>query len=167
MSSWRIRSPCRTGGRAAPGTHSKELVNFVDLAPTVLSLAGVAAPAYFQGRAFAGPARKPAPDFTFTFRGRMDERYDFSRAVNDGRYRYIRHYLPHRPAGQHVGYLWQQASMAEWDQLFRAGKLNAEQRVFFVATAPLAPNAHINTSPKGATKNQQSIDGLPAFDRNA
>ena len=25
----------------------------------------------------------------------------------------------------------------------------AEQRVFFVATAPLSPNAHINTSPKG------------------
>jgi len=121
---------------AAPGTHSKELVNFVDLAPTVLSLAGVTAPAYFQGRALAGAARKPAPAFTFTFRGRMDERYDFSRAVNDGRYRYVRHYLPHRPAGQHVGYLWQQASMREWDELFRAGKLNAAQRAFFEPRAP-------------------------------
>ncbi|MBI5771542.1 MAG: sulfatase-like hydrolase/transferase [Verrucomicrobia bacterium] len=116
---------------AAPGSHSQELVNFVDLAPTVLSLAGVAAPAYFQGRAFAGTARKPAPNFTFTFRDRMDERYDLSRAVNDGRYRYVRHYLPHRAAGQHVGYLWQQASMKEWDELNRAGKLTAIQRAFF------------------------------------
>jgi N-sulfoglucosamine sulfohydrolase len=121
---------------AAPGTHSKELVNFVDLAPTVLSLAGVAAPAYFQGRAFLGAARKPAPAFTFTFRGRMDERYDFSRAVTDGRYRYVRHYLPHLPAGQHVEYLWRQASMKEWDELFRAGKLSATQRAFFEPRAP-------------------------------
>ena len=42
---------------AAPGSRSQELVNFVDLAPTVLSLAGVKAPDYFQGRAFAGAAR--------------------------------------------------------------------------------------------------------------
>jgi hypothetical protein len=116
---------------AAPGTHSKELVNFVDLAPTMLSLAGIPVPAYFEGRAFAGAARQPAPEFTFTFRDRMDERYDLTRAVNDGRYRYVRHYMPYRPAGQHVGYLWQQASMAEWDQLNRAGKLNAAQRAFF------------------------------------
>ncbi len=121
---------------AAPGTHSPELVNFVDLAPTVLSLAGLPAPAYFQGRAFAGADRQPAPAFTYTLRGRMDERYDFSRAVNDGRYRYVRHYLPHRPAGQHVGYLWQQASMRELDELFRAGKLTATQRIFFEPRGP-------------------------------
>jgi arylsulfatase A-like enzyme len=46
---------------SAPGTRSAELVNFVDLAPTVLSLAGVTAPGYFQGRALAGAARRPAP----------------------------------------------------------------------------------------------------------
>jgi hypothetical protein len=93
-------------------------------------------PAYFHGRAIAGAARQPAPAFTFTFRDRMDERYDLSRAVTDGRYRYVRHYLPHRPAGQHVGYLWQQASMKEWEELFRAGKLNATQRAFFEPHPP-------------------------------
>jgi N-sulfoglucosamine sulfohydrolase len=121
---------------AAPGTHSQELVNFVDLAPTVLSLAGIPSPAYFQGRAFAGADRKPAPAFTYTLRGRMDERYDFSRAVNDSRYRYVRHYLPHRPAAQHVSFLWQQASMRELDELYRAGKLNATQSIFFEPRGP-------------------------------
>lgn len=118
---------------AAPGTHLGEIVNFVDLAPTVLSLAGLPPLAQFQGRAFAGPARTAAPAFTFLFRDRMDERYDFARAVTDGRYHYIRNYLPDQPWGQHQDYQWKQSSMREWAQLFRAGKLNATQRAYFEA----------------------------------
>ena len=37
-----------------PGGQSKRLVAFVDLAPTVLSLAGIKAPEYMQGHAFMG-----------------------------------------------------------------------------------------------------------------
>jgi len=116
---------------AAPASRMSELVNFVDLAPTVLSLAGIPLPAQFQGRAIAGPARKAAPEFTFSFRDRMDERYDMARAVTDGRFRYVRNYYPSQPWGQHLDYLWKQASMKEWAGLFAAGKLNATQRAFF------------------------------------
>jgi hypothetical protein len=66
----------------------------------------------------------------------MDERYDLSRVVTDGRYRYLRHYLPHRPTGQHVEFLWRQASTKEWAELFRAGKLTATQRAFFEPRGP-------------------------------
>ena len=121
---------------APAGSRSAELVNFVDLAPTVLSLAGLPAPAYFQGRAFAGPARAPGPGFTHMFRDRMDERYDLVRAVTDGRWRYLRNYLPHLPHGQHLDYLWKQASMVEWEAQYRAGKLNPAQRAFFESRAP-------------------------------
>jgi arylsulfatase A-like enzyme len=116
---------------AAPNSRLSELVNFVDLAPTVLSLAGLPLPAQFQGRAIAGPARKAGPEFTFSFRDRMDERYDMARAVTDGRFRYIRNYYPSQPWGQHLEYLWRQPSMKEWAGLFAAGKLNAAQRAFF------------------------------------
>ena len=116
---------------AAPGSRLGELVNFVDLAPTVLSLAGVPLSAQFQGRAFAGPARTPGPEFTFMFRDRMDERYDLARAATDGRFRYIRNYYPDQPWGQRLEFLWKQASMAEWAGLHAADKLNATQRAFF------------------------------------
>jgi len=96
-----------------------------------LSLAGVPLPAQFQGRAIAGPARAAAPTYTFSFRDRMDERYDLARAATDGRYRYIRNYYPSQPWGQHLDFLWRQASMAEWASLYAAGKLNAAQRAFF------------------------------------
>jgi hypothetical protein len=61
----------------------------------------------------------------------MDERYDLARAATDGRYRYIRNYYPSQPWGQHLDFLWRQASMAEWASLHAAGKLNAAQRAFF------------------------------------
>ena len=97
----------------------------------VLSLAGVKIPGYFQGRAFAGAARTPAPEFTYNFRDRMDERIDLCRAVTDGRYRYIRNYRPELPTMQYVTYLWQQATMKDWDRLHKEGKLNAVQESFF------------------------------------
>ncbi len=116
---------------SAPGSRSTELVNYVDLAPTVLSLAGVKAPDYFQGRAFAGAARAAAPEFTYSFRDRMDERIDLCRAVTDGRWRYIRNYRPELPTMQHLDYLWKQSSAREWDRLNREGKLTAVQASFF------------------------------------
>lgn len=114
-----------------PGSRSSELVNWVDLAPTVLSLAGVKAPDFMQGRAFAGVFRRQAPEFTYSFRDRMDSRVDFSRAVTDGRWRYIRNYRPDLPILQHIDYLWRQATMRQWEELYRAGKLSAVQASFF------------------------------------
>jgi N-sulfoglucosamine sulfohydrolase len=116
---------------AAPGSRSTELVNWVDLAPTVLSLAGVPLPSHFQGRAFAGVSRAPAPEFTYSFRDRMDERYDLCRAVTDGRFRYIRNYRWDVATLQHINYLWQMATTKEVDRLRAAGQLNATQLALF------------------------------------
>lgn len=116
-----------------PGSRKNELINLIDLAPTVLSLADVEAPTFLQGRAFAGTARKPAPPFTLMFRDRMDERYDLARAVTDGRWRYIRNYRPELPDMQHLAYLWNMASTAEWDLLHRTGGLNEIQAAPFNA----------------------------------
>ncbi|MEN9402081.1 MAG: hypothetical protein RL091_784 [Verrucomicrobiota bacterium] len=116
---------------AAPGSRMPEVINTIDLAPTMLSLAGLKPGAQFHGRAFAGAFRTPPPAFTFLMRDRMDERYDLSRAVTDGRYRYIRNYAPAQPWGQHLEYIWRQASMQEWAALHRAGRLTPTQDAFF------------------------------------
>ncbi len=115
-----------------PGSRVKAPVSFVDFAPTILSLAGVDAPKYFQGQAFLGPKKGPDQEFAFGFRNRMDERYDFVRTARDARYRYIRNYNPHFPDGQHVQYLWQQKGMPVWENLFKAGKLNDVQKAFWL-----------------------------------
>ena len=57
-----IRIPPALGAGAAPGTVSDDLVSFVDLAPTVLALAGVDVPAHMQGRvAGRTPRRRGHP----------------------------------------------------------------------------------------------------------
>lgn len=80
---------------ANPGESIDELVTFVDLTKTVLSLAGIEAPDYMQGRVFLGEAREEAPDFVYGFRDRIDEVFDCARSIRSKDYLYIRNYLPH------------------------------------------------------------------------
>ena len=116
---------------AATGGASTRLVSFVDLAPTVLSIVGLAAPAYYHGSAFCGANPGPAPEFLHGFRGRMDERYDLVRSATDGRFVYLRHYLPHLPYTQHVSTMFRNPTMQAWERAVNTGALNAAQRRFW------------------------------------
>ena len=119
-----------------PGGTTARLVSFVDFAPTLLSLAGSQPPAYFQGHAFMGKYDAPAQPYLFGFRGRMDERIDLVRSVTDGRYVYLRNFLPHRPHGQHVAYQFETDTTRVWKELYDAGKLKAPQTYFWEPRAP-------------------------------
>lgn len=122
---WAHLAPVKRGSRVA------NPVSFIDLAPTVLSLAGVPIPPTMQGKALLGRAARKPGRFAFGMRNRMDERYDFVRTVTDGRFRYIRNYLPHIPAGQNVSFAWLARSYQDIDRLRLDGKLDAKQRRFF------------------------------------
>lgn len=114
-----------------PGGRSDRLVSFVDLAPTLLSLAGIVPPDWMQGRAFAGPhQREPAPHL-FGERGRMDERMDQVRSVTDGRYVYLRNYHPHVSQGQHVAYQFATPTTRVWREVFDRGEATPEQSLFW------------------------------------
>lgn len=114
-----------------PGGESARLVAFVDLAPTVLSLAGQAPPENMQGVAFAGEHAGPAKEYLFGYRGRMDERIDMVRSCTDGRYVYMRHFYPDRPYLKYVGYMFQTPTTRVWKELFDAGELNEDQAKFW------------------------------------
>jgi len=120
----------RAGGR------SRRLVSFVDLAPTVLSLAGIAPPDWMQGSAFLGRPVAPPPAYVHGYRGRMDERIDLVRSVSDGRYIYIRNYMPHRIYGQHIAYMFETPTTQVWKQLHEAGKLTPVQARFWQPKPP-------------------------------
>ncbi len=124
---WRRLAPkdYQTGGL------SDRLIGFIDLAPTMLSLAEIKPPQWMQGGAFCGPYAVPEPKFSFGFRGRMDERNDLVRSVRDKRYMYVRNYMPYRPHGQHNAYMFQTPTTRVWRQLFDEGKLNAVQSLYW------------------------------------
>lgn len=113
------------------GGKRKELVAFVDFAPTVLSLAGAEIPRHMQGRAFLGTQIAPAPDYLFGFRARMDERYDLARSLRDERYVYVRNFMPHLPWGQHNEYMFITPLTQAWHRLHEEGKLTPEQDLFW------------------------------------
>lgn len=115
---------------SAGGT-SDRLISFVDLAPTMLSLVGMKPKDWMQGRAFAGEFEAVKPEFSFGFRGRMDERIDLVRSVMNERYVYLRHYMPHRIYGQYIEYMFQTPTTQIWHDLHAAGKLNAAQSRFW------------------------------------
>jgi uncharacterized sulfatase len=129
---WRSLAPpeYQAGGR------SSRLVSFVDLAPTLLSLIGTPSPPWMQGRAFLGQHVATAPRFNFGFRGRMDERIDLVRSATDGRYVYLRNYLPHLPHGQHVAYMFETPTTQVWKRLYDEGKLPPAQASFWERKAP-------------------------------
>lgn len=120
-----------------PGGKSERLVSFVDLAPTLLSLAGVKPPAWMQGHAFAGEFQEAPQPFIHGARGRMDERPDLVRSVTDGRYVYLRNYHPHVSQAQHVSYQFETPTTRVWRALFDKGMTNEAQSIFW--KVPKAP----------------------------
>ena len=121
----------RTLAPVSPGARLDRLASYIDLAPAMLSLASAPIPANMQGRAFLGEKTAPEPEYIHGYRGRMDERYDLSRAVRDRRYKYIRNYYPQLPWGRRLDYLWRMAAMRSWEEEYRKGTLNAVQARFF------------------------------------
>ncbi len=110
---------------------SNRLVSFVDLAPTMLSVAGLAPHPWMQGQAFLGRHAASDPPYAFGFRGRMDERYDLVRSVRDNRYVYVRNYMPHRPYGQYLSYMFETDTTKVWKRLYDDGKLKPPQTYFW------------------------------------
>ncbi len=125
----------RPAGYAAGGK-SDRLVSFVDFAPTVLSLAGTKPPDWMQGHAFLGPFAEPSQPCVYGFRGRMDERYDLVRSVTDGRFVYVRNFMPHKIYGQHVSYMFQTPTTQVWQRLHAEGRLNPSQDIFWKEKSP-------------------------------
>ena len=109
-----MRIPPGVGRFGAPGTVRDDLVSFVDLAPTVLALAGIDVPAHMQGRVLVGPSAGAAPSYVFAARDRMDAEYDMMRSARDARFLYIRNFSPELPYAGHIIYRNQSAIMQEW-----------------------------------------------------
>ena len=119
-----------------PGGETEQIVTFADLAPTVLSLAGLEPPDHMQGQAFLGQFAAAPRQYATSLRGRMDERIDRSRTIRDGRYRYTRNWMPHRPYGQFIEYLWRAPTTRAWEAAYREGRVTPEQSVFFDPVKP-------------------------------
>src|SRR5690606_30206047 len=68
------------------GVITDELVSFEDMAPTLLTLAGIEVPEYMKGRVFMGEKPQPKKQYVFSSLDRTDASSELSRSVTDGHY---------------------------------------------------------------------------------
>ena len=102
-----------------------DLVNFTDLGPTVLSLAGVRPPEHMHGKALYGKyADWTKRNAQFAFAGNQLHHYMPVRAVTNGRYKLIRSYIPYRQFALRNYYQWGMPSNKAWDRYVLSGQQN-------------------------------------------
>ena len=122
-----------------PGQRSDEIVAFVDLTPTLLSICGLEKPAQMQGRAFLGTHRVEPSDspIALLFADRFDEICGMRRGLTDGRYKYIRRFTSHLPAAPCSMYSLQVPSWAAWKLAWEEDRLPAAHRAIWETPQPV------------------------------
>jgi arylsulfatase A-like enzyme len=119
-------SPWGTGGVV-----TDELIDFTDLASTLISLAGGQVPEHMTGRKLIGKDRSEPADHLALSSDRSDNGIDMIRTVTDGKYVYSRNFMPFMPEARYIRYM----EIGEIKQQMRKdlaeGKLNPLQKSLF------------------------------------
>ncbi|MEH6558162.1 MAG: sulfatase [Oceanicoccus sp.] len=112
------------------GSVDQRLISFVDFAPSILKLLGIAVPDYIQGvpSLFDQTVTR---DYVYASKDRMDEFPFRERAIRGPRYKYIDNYREGVAGARHLAYRDQLAIMQELWSFFESGKLNEQQAYWF------------------------------------
>ena len=130
---WVVRWP----RRVRAGTLCRQLVSSVDIAPTVLELAGLKAPSRFQGRDFSPlltDSKKKIRDYVYA-EDHWHDYEDLGRAVRSLRYKYIRNDYPDLPATPPAD-VGRSLTFTAMRKLLAQGKLTASQMTCFLKPRP-------------------------------
>ena len=144
-------------GRRAGQTDDR-MISFVDLAPTILALAGVKAPDHLQGIDALGPQGEKQ-DRIFAARDRLDEWPDLSRAVRTRDFKYIRNEYPDAPLYLKLAYRENVPMMADMRRMFAAGQLSPLQAGYFETPRPAEELYDLRADPDEV----RNLAGDPAF----
>ncbi len=131
-----------------PGTLDNRLLHAVDLAPTMLDIAGAAKPAKMQGHVFLGPRTEATQDYIFGYRDRCDETVMRLRTVRDEHYRYIHNFTPDTPFLATNRY--KETQYPVWNrlkELHAQGKLTPEQEVLCQSRMPVEELYDLDNDP--------------------
>lgn len=120
-----------------PGTDDPRMLHGIDLAPTMIDIAGAKKPEKMQGQIFLGPRTEPDREYVFGFRDRCDMTQMRIRSVRDARYRYIHNFTPWVPFLARNEYKEKQYPVWELLKALHAqGKLTPAQDAMCQPTQP-------------------------------
>jgi uncharacterized sulfatase len=147
-----LRVPLIIRGPAVetPGGVERRLVSMIDLAPTVLTLAGVPVPDWMQGRAILG-APFPERNVIFAARDRCGDAGDRIRAVISETHLLVKNYEPRLPYLNWSGYKeTSYPGMALLRVLGARGELTPRQAVYLAAGRPEFELYDLRRDPAGS-----------------
>jgi len=111
---------------------NNDLISFVDMAPTILSMAGILPPKHLQGQAFLGNYKsKISRKYIYGAGDRFDDYSDRIRVVRDKRYLFVKNYYPQLPYYKDVQYRKQMDMMNELLLLRDQQKLSGIPALWF------------------------------------
>jgi N-sulfoglucosamine sulfohydrolase len=115
-------------GEYKKGSKNESLISFIDMVPTILNLAGADIPAYMEGKPIFGRGATIDRKYAFGARDRADDMFEMSRAATDGRYFYVRNFMPHYAYIQ-PGYIFSDSKdiFRELRRTYHIGALDEEQ----------------------------------------
>ena len=112
-------------------SRTDQLVSFVDLAPTMLSLANVKVPKYMDGKAFLGTYEMEDREYVYGSSDRFDEYTDRIRSVRDKQFLYLKNYYPKLKKYKDVGYRKQVPLMVDLLAMHKVDQLDVIQNIWF------------------------------------
>lgn len=118
------------------GTVDDRIVSLMDLGPTVLSLLNIKPPTHYDGKAFEGKYIEAPRNYAFGTADRFDEAVDMQRSVLDGRYVYIKNFMPELPLIYRNNYRETIPMNAKLIEMNRQGKLEGDAAYIFMETKP-------------------------------
>lgn len=127
----------RAPGITNSGSVCEELVSWIDIAPTVLSLGHATPIEGAQGRIFLGPDKEDEPQYVFAGRDRMDEVFDKVRVARSRRYHYIRNDFAELPYAARQDYMERQLTTQTLRRLHASGGLTPQQAQFYAPRKPI------------------------------
>lgn len=113
------------------GVTTDELIDFEDLAPTIISLAGGTVPDYMKGRILMGKNRMQEVNHLVLSADRSDNGLDMVRTVTNGRYVYSRNFMPFMPEARYIRYMEIGEIKQQMRKDFALGKLDSIQESIF------------------------------------
>ena len=113
------------------GSVSSELINFEDLAPTIINLANGKKPDYLKGRTLIGKNRDKERNYLLLSTDRADNGPDLVRTITDGRFVYSRNFMPFMPQMRYINYLEIGEITQQMRSDYKNNKLNTLQKSLF------------------------------------
>ena len=113
------------------GIVTDELIDFEDLAPTLISMAGGEVPDYLKGRILIGENRSNPVDHLALSADRADNGPDMVRSITDGRFLYSRNFMPFVPQMRYIRYMEIADIVNIMRDDYKNDRLNALQKTLF------------------------------------